>query len=390
MTLKRSLSQKLKRTITKTKRIVSPSIGSKRSSSTTPSTNELFTSPSESSLPTPNSNSFTDLIPLKSAGRHKKRDSRGLEAWEVEQLDHDTPTLNGLGISQLDSSNSIASLQNSISSIQNSANHLLSLAKPKSVVGTSINHSLDSSPTLLYTGRKRSGSIRRNTSLKKHSLEFIDTSNIITMGNSIPTPVSLKGESLYIDDYEMKPAEKTPNNDSAPTSNQIEHPNDIILLPTNPTDQSLPPCTTEELTPIIPTEQDRNALINSNYFDFKNLERPSNMLNSNWSSSTTNSCTINSSYENSIRYTSTTPSSSPLKHTNSIKSDNILFHEIVQSDCVNPIFTKSNQIDHLDKDLDIKKNDLLADQMALNILRNISEENVDELSKLREEISRKN
>jgi hypothetical protein len=36
--------------------------------------------------------------------------------------------------------------------------------------------------------------------------------------------------------------------------------------------------------------------------------------------------------------------------------------------------------------LDVRQNDLLADQMALNILQNINEESVDEISKLKEEI----
>lgn len=56
---------------------------------------------------------------------------------------------------------------------------------------------------------------------------------------------------------------------------------------------------------------------------------------------------------------------------------------------MDPIFIKAHQIDHLDKSLDVEQNDLLAEQMALNILHNISEEAVDELSKLKEEISLK-
>lgn len=54
---------------------------------------------------------------------------------------------------------------------------------------------------------------------------------------------------------------------------------------------------------------------------------------------------------------------------------------------MDPLFIKTNQIDHLDKSLDVEQNDILAEQMALNILQNISEEAVDELSKLQEEIS---
>lgn len=108
---------------------------------------------------------------------------------------------------------------------------------------------------------------------------------------------------------------------------------------------------------------------NSSYLDSQSQDRPSILIPSNYSSTTT-SYTLNSFAENSAK----------------CNMDLLESHEIIQDD-VDSIFTKSNQIDHLDKDLDTRKNDLLADQMALNILQNIDEEDVDELSKLKEEIS---
>ncbi|KAG0685914.1 hypothetical protein C6P40_004722 [Pichia californica] len=176
---------------------------------------------------------------------------------------------------------------------------------------------------------------------------------------------------------------------------------EILLLPTDPVDKSIPPCTTEQLTPILPVDLE-NSKMNSSYFniDIKSnidsLEKPPIPV-SNLSSTTTN--TVNSSStenSNTTRRTSISLNSSPIrisfsniqKNYPSSSTSDYNLHEIIQHD-VNNIFTKSNQIDHLDKDLDIKKNDQLADQMALNILQNITEENVDELSKLKEEISMK-
>lgn len=53
---------------------------------------------------------------------------------------------------------------------------------------------------------------------------------------------------------------------------------------------------------------------------------------------------------------------------------------------MDPVFVQANQIDHLDKSLDVQQNDLLAEQMAINILEKIDAGVVDELDKLKEEI----
>jgi hypothetical protein len=284
--------------------------------------------------------------------------------------------------------NSISSIQKSVSNIIKSYNHLDSEL-----------------PTLLYTTKRRSNSIRRTRSIRTQSLDFIDTSNNLSNNISMPTPISLSNSN-----DQVNLITNDNNNSCNNNTNQINYDDDdnnnnnnfdyidnssafsfekndkVILLPKDPIDKSIPPCTTEQLTPIVPVDLVDLNMINSSYFDVNNFEKP-NLLHSNFSSTT--SSTMNSFMDNSIRGTSSSLNSSPIKLSSMLKNEDFSsVQEFVQSD-VNPIFTKANQIDHLDKDLDVKKNDLLADQMALNILQNISEENVDELSKLKEEISMK-
>jgi hypothetical protein len=164
-------------------------------------------------------------------------------------------------------------------------------------------------------------------------------------------------------------------------------------------DSSIPPCTEEELTPIVPTQRDDsgNAIGSFNYFDLS-------VKSSNTPTGTPNTTMVSGSIPNlgfNSRCLSATTTSTPLSFpvqmqdststslgsiSNPITHTHPITHpEVVQID-VHPIFTRSNQIDHLNKSLDVRQNDLLADQMALNILQNINEESVDEISKLKEEI----
>ncbi|ONH70349.1 hypothetical protein BOH78_2005 [Pichia kudriavzevii] len=241
MTLKRSLSQKFKSTLEKTKRIVSSSsLSSFDNHSPSVSDSFSFNSTDFSTPLTSTSTTFNDATDFGGLGIQYNKDS-------------------------------------------------ISLNRKSS--------SLDP-PTLLYSRKKRSGTMSRSIPNRKQSIDLIDTSTPTNITSSIPTPES------------------------------------------------------------------QDDLLNS-----QSQDRPSILIPSNYSSTTT-SYTLNSFAENSAK----------------CNMDLLESHEIIQDD-VDSIFTKSNQIDHLDKDLDTRKNDLLADQMALNILQNIDEEDVDELSKLKEEIS---
>lgn len=232
--------------------------------------------------------------------------------------------------------------------------------------------SVDNTPTLLYSSKLRPSSIRRHSSQQKQLLDFIDTSlppatatTISSTPTQLPTPI----KTPTIHDTSIATAETTfdssisdnfssnVNNNNNNTNNNTNNtnillPNDHpLLLPTDPIDKSIPPFTPDQLTPILLS----SSLDNS-------FDKPSI---SHINSST--SCTATESSTNTTDF-----SSSPIL--------------IVQAHA-NPLFTKAHQIDHLDKNLDIRKNDQLADQMALNILHDISEENIDELSKLRDEIN---
>ncbi|GMM28219.1 hypothetical protein DAMA08_009350 [Martiniozyma asiatica (nom. inval.)] len=253
-------------------------------------------------------------------------------------------------------------------------------------------------PTPLFQ-RKTSGSIRRKHRSINSALPSLD-SNI---------------------DYESD-EESFKSFDDLNTSHT--HVNEeVILLPMDPIDKSLPPCTTEQLTPIIPMNFEllQNKLDSSprsilaNESNLSNDKKPLILHSISTNTNSTmmslaesgHSITTPGSIGNfnifdstsgfSTSYTKDSISgnieSSPVKVesnpepqaqiiTQNISNDN---NPIFNSE-VNPIFIKANQIDHL-QSLDVEKTDRLADKMALNILQNISEENVDELSKLKDEIA---
>ena len=321
-----------------------------------------------------------------------------------------------------------------------------------SSTGTSVSNSnsninmnselIDNTPTLLYTGKRRSNSIRR--SIRQHSLDYMDTnSTYITPHTSHMhlnednvsnhDKISIINDNIQFHDTENHSITYSNNNDvsnesntiaksNIPENNEIE--NEIILLPKNPIDTSIPPFTEDQLTPIIPDSN--NSSLNNNYFEiiersksksFQSQRQHSQSSNTNLSSIITNSAILNDlnnnnnnnnidtsntgvTVESSIRtpisfnqssISSASASTSPNKYYKVIDADypslpsNDKNTNILQ-DTVSSIFTKSNQIDHLDKSLDVRQNDLLADQMALNILQHIDEENIDELSKLKDEI----
>lgn len=252
----------------------------------------------------------------------------------------------------------------------------------------------DSPPTLLYSSRIRSSSIRRHGSQPKKSLDFIETS---LASNPVPLP-----NSTIKCDTNINPNLST-------GSSMSDH--QPILLPTDPIDKSIPPFTTEQLTPIIPQDLEKlnkgdrfeklsNSLDNSyekpfisnlNSSSSYSINHPSSIMDeSSFTTSTSNSPTrlglifkndqflAMGNSNNATTNNSTTNNSTQIDPFGSTT-------EVVQANA-NPIYVQAHQIDHLDKHLDTKKNDILADQMALNILHDISEENIDELSKLKEEI----
>lgn len=340
MTLKRSLSQKFKSTLEKTKRIVS-------SSSLSSFDNH---SPSVSDSFSFNSTDFS--TPLTS----------------TSTTFNDATDFGGLGIQYN---------KDSISLNRKSSN-------------------LDP-PTLLYSRKKRSGTMSRSIPNRKQSIDLIDTSTPTNITSSIPTPVSQddllslscrsnysftqNDENFENDTGGLIILPSGPNDDddiddddnnNNHNNNNNNHNNNISgkLNNTNSNDNNK--TTIEGSHDILLSaflSHSAELEKNSSYLDSQSQDRPSILIPSNYSSTTT-SYTLNSFAENSAK----------------CNMDLLESHEIIQDD-VDSIFTKSNQIDHLDKDLDTRKNDLLADQMALNILQNIDEEDVDELSKLKEEIS---
>lgn len=406
MTLKRSISKKVKNTLARTKRLVSPSIGA-------------ITSPSSSSR-------------YEDAAEDDDSLSSGVStaSWDLsssaaqERSTHSNEPFAGLGIFR-ESSTAASSPQqhhtptNSISSIQKSVSHIISAARPSlnsistnehsiammpstsstsgiSAAGAVSSPSVDLNhqPTLLYSGRRKSSITRRSKSIQQvHSLDFIDTSlntasnTTINPTTHIPTPNSFPNCKDYFHDA-------VKDNSSQSSYHKNDEEDEILLLPIDPVDKSKPPCTTEQLTPILPLSLN-SSFVNggasgngSSYFDINPNDKPP-LIVSNLSSAT--STTLGSSFaESNVRGTPTSSTASPIRITlsaSNFKPEEIPL-ELIQPD-VNPIFAKSYQIDHLAKELDPKKKDRLADQMALNILQHITEENVDELSKLKEEISMK-
>lgn len=447
MTLKRSFSKKLKNTITRTKQIVSPTIGSKRPQSFLFNNNnnnnnsnnsngniddELYDDDDYSQSSYSNSIQNNSLTEPSFHGLGIFKDSN--EKLNLNQnitMNNNINNSNNNGASNVDTNNHTPT--NSISSIQKSVSHIISIKKISNLNDQSLNEQ-DDQPTLLYSGKRKSNSIRRNKSIQqKHPLDFIDTSNNLNISlNLIPTPNSLNSNSDVFnydqsdnliknnDNLNSNENKKNHNNDietnkniiindtddyDSSSLNSFKKDDEVILLPIDPVDKSIPPCTTEQLTPILPINLDSSNNINNGYFNLdynNNINDKSNPINidyiekpplivSNLSSNTTT--TINTSSTENTKRTSISINGSPIRISFSNIQKNYTttdynLHEIIQHDA-NSIFTKSNQIDHLDKALDIKKNDQLADQMALNILQNITEENVDELSKLKEEISMK-
>lgn len=404
MTLKRSLSKKFKNTIEKTKRIVSPSSGSKGYEYDSDSQSSL----SLSSFPYSHSNidqlQPSLMAPYSINNNHNNNNNnnenehfQGLGIFNINNVTTNTDH-NQL---QHTPNHSLSSIQKSVSHIisvttkhtNNNSSNTINNSNGSNISYNNEDHDLKSSsqPVLLYTGKSKASSIRRNKSLQQlHQLDHIDTSIA-----SSPIPINTPSASLSI--YSTKEsfydvADEDDNEDGDEKNNEGDFEKDtILLLPIDPVDKSMPPFTSEQLTPIVP--QNTNTE--------RSTDRVPLLMSSNLSSTT--STTLSSSYENSTaRSTLLNASSlygSPINPSFSNTSNNknsthysypesYNLHQMIQHD-VNSIFTKFNQIDHFDKDMDIRKNDRLADQMALNILQNISEENVDELSKLKEEISMK-
>ncbi|KAG7859624.1 hypothetical protein KL939_002524 [Ogataea angusta] len=157
---------------------------------------------------------------------------------------------------------------------------------------------------------------------------------------------------------------------------------DVVLLPYDPEDQNSLPCSTEQLTPIMPRSSSELLLFPLQSSPVRHsCQRSVNQNMGSFNSANTPTVSILSPtidlFDSAISKTEsncslplTEPPPSP--HINNDKS----------------IFAKANQIDHFDKTLDMTENDKLAEQMALNILDKISEEQVDELALLKDEVIR--
>ncbi|QPG73601.1 hypothetical protein FOA43_000913 [Brettanomyces nanus] len=213
---------------------------------------------------------------------------------------------------------------------------------------------------------------------------------------------------------------------------------DLVLLPIDPVDKSIPPCSSEELTPIIPLTLEElqeslsmdltsplltrgeffttvDTLPHNNQRSPISRKRPLIISTLSTTSTTATLATATSvnadgfdlfsddttcsgGYSVSSNGVHTPSSISNVNITNNSINNNhspgttnsiglySILKEEEYKDHVDPLFFKANQIDHFDRHLDRKNNDKLADQMALNILHNIAEEEADELTKLREEI----
>lgn len=185
-----------------------------------------------------------------------------------------------------------------------------------------------------------------------------------------------------------------------------QHTSTPILLPIDPEDKAAPPCTAEDLTPIIPMtaqelqeslclppdssliQNDELIFANGSTTTTTNHRRP--LIVSNLSSISTAATFAPSTDtgDDESRISGYSLDHCSKKRTHSNAGLYATLSDERYKDHIDPVFLKSNQIDHFDKHLDRQKNDKLADQMALNILNNISEEEeTDELARFKAEIS---
>lgn len=259
--------------------------------------------------------------------------------------------------------------------------------------------------------RQSSVSLRSSISIRRPSRSRSGTTSAGTAtgsGSGLLISSAMKKDSTSLDQH-------TPPVGPRPEQDSLEDP---LLLPT--VDKSVPPCTTEELTPIIPMtfEELRRSLPHDKPVDdtcYINHSTPGSPISTRKrpliiSTLSTSSAAVTLSSDGTpgnVTYGSdhyfedvnSSPNSSvPSPHFNmgcfqstntNSNNNNNLYSALERQDFkdhIDPVFLKANQIDHYDNALDCKTNDKLADQMALNILQNIEEE-CDELAKFREEIA---
>ncbi len=188
-------------------------------------------------------------------------------------------------------------------------------------------------------------------------------------------------------------------------------PNEVILLPIDPEDKVAPPCTPDQLTPIIPmTVEQLNNKFPTNvgspvmtsdelFVSHDNIstaddgtvqqQRKRPLIISSLSSTSNTATFVSGSSSvlgNSLSQSTSSDSVKECETANSRAGLYATLDDEQYKDHIDPLFLKANQIDHFDKFLDKKKNDKLADQMGWNILHNISEGNVDELSMLNKDV----
>ncbi|KAG7869230.1 hypothetical protein KL918_000775 [Ogataea parapolymorpha] len=223
---------------------------------------------------------------------------------------------------------------------------------------------------------KRSFSTRLRSKFAKLKKSTDDPSNPLNDPLDLCPRVTSFATKLKSD--QSSPSRIQPPSDSQRSSVSKE----VVLLPYDPEDQNSLPCSTEQLTPIMPRSSSELLLFPLQSSPIKTSgQRPVNQNMGSFNSTNTPTVSMLSPtidlFDSAISKTETNYSlpitePPPSPHINNDKS----------------IFAKANQIDHFDKTLDMTENDKLAEQMALNILDKISEEQVDELALLKDEVIR--
>lgn len=299
------------------------------------------------------------------------------------------------------SSSHTSASRSRMSSFSSSGSHTtLESYEPDRSTGKSLPSPLDlSAPDADFLMRSSSTS-RRRERRGRHSGSILKSKTSSRYGKEV---------------LDTEAASTVENVDSAnEKKDKTAEPNEVILLPIDPEDKVAPPCTPDQLTPIIPMtmEQLKNKLpvslsspvmtseelfsnhSNATAEDGTAQQQKKRPLIISSLSSTSNTATFVSS-SSSVLGSSLQQSSSSNSLRGSVGGSShgaglyATLDDEQYKDHIDPLFLKTNQIDHFDKFLDRKKNDKLADQMGWNILHNISEEDVDELSMLDKGVSDK-
>ncbi|GMG22789.1 unnamed protein product [Ambrosiozyma monospora] len=322
-----------------------------------------------------------------------------------------------------------------------SARFKSSLSKTKNLISTKSSSSNNKGPShdSIDQGSNYSFDVDSHTRKHRSSIGNNSCNGSIrksTSNSSIQQSIRSSGDYPRTVDY------KEPQTSGQQLSLSLKNstnPTEVILLPLNPIDETIPPCTTEELTPILPIAyKDMEMNMPSPLSSPKKLihvdqqsqqqQPPSAFFQQPFPMNTMSSSTTTATFFSTGAGTTSTAATSLKSPT--VEQKNVFDVGLVKTtsntsaavfsgsstrqhslsfssiSCFNgvtttrpsassisvseteSVFTRANQIDHFDKNTDVVENDKLADQMALNILDHISEEHtVDELAKFKEEIS---